>query len=503
MKSTIKFFLIVICALAVNLATAQMYDVQDKTTEETDTVKYGPYFGAVTIDGNMYQQIGFRGDLPIGKLGLGLDLQFNVNQDGRIYKGDWDEWTDYLDKIYYVRWAHKGAPFYFKLGGLDYSYLGYANVINGYTNMIEFPTVKRWGLEMQYNYMNPEGKKKFGIELFMNDLKEPFYSNPSMIFGTRLSVRPLGKLEFGVTYVTDLNEYNGFKDSDDDGYPDKIDLSKYDPNGYVTRRDSFASAGFSPGTIDELVQKDRLAPWTKEDMFNINDNTSQLSIFSLDVGYPIIERNWIKMQVYSHYTKIVNYGWGTAIPGFRFQLGERDFLTLAVEYRVASDQFLYGYFNQTYENERAIFIKDPNNDGRLIPFTRQERLENMTENINGIFGEFRFNFFGFVWAKAYYQDLKGETEKVRSIKGEFGLGDQLQKMLPVKFNGYYVQDNVEDFSEWKTPSTLIGALLMYNYKGVDMGFDYRFTFQDMNGDGLIRETDETIKSIAVKAGVKF
>ncbi len=44
---------------------------------------------------------------------------------------------------------------------------------------------------------------------------------------------------------------------------------------------------------------------------------------------------------------------------------------------------------------------------------------------------------------------------------------------------------------------------MYNYKGVDMGFDYRFTFQDMNGDQLIKGADETIKSIAVKAGMKF
>jgi len=357
---------------------------------------------------------------------------------------------------------------------------------------------------MQYNKMNAEGKKKFGIELFLNDLKEPFYTNPSAIVGTRLSVRPIGKLELGATYASDLNEYNGLKDSDKDGYADDIDYSKYDAEGEVTKRDYYSSIGIDDAAIDILVQEGELPnAYTKDDMFNINDHTSNLSVVSVDLGYPIIERNWIKMQLYSHYTKILNYGWGTALPGFRFQLGERDFLTISLEYRLASDRFLYGYFNQTYENERAIFIQDPNDATRLIPYTRQQRLDAMTENINGVFGEMRFNFFGFVWAKAYYQNLKGDGTNVRSLKGEFGLGEQLQKMLPLTINGYYVQDNVQSLSDWKSPSTLVGALMMYNYKGVDMGFDYRFTFQDLNGDQSIHGKEETIKSIAVKAGMKF
>jgi hypothetical protein len=78
--------------------------------------------------------------------------------------------------------------------------------------MVEFPTVKRWGLEMSFHTKDEEGNKKFGAELFINDFKEMFRETPSMIFGTRLAYRPIGKLEVGFTYAGDYNEFNSLKD---------------------------------------------------------------------------------------------------------------------------------------------------------------------------------------------------------------------------------------------------------------------------------------------------
>ncbi len=482
-------------------------------TEEIDTTKaqMGAMFGAITIDGQNYQQLGFLGDFPIGKLGFGLDIQISIDENGQIYKADWDEWHDYLDKIYYVRWAYKGAPFYFKLGGLDYSYMGYSNVINGYTNMVEFPTVKRWGLEMSFHTKDDEGNKKFGAELFINDFKELFRETPSMIFGTRISYRPFGNLELGFTYAGDYNEFNSLRDFDGDGIPDDIDHYKDDAD-WATQRDKLEydltqEIGITAAqtAVDALVNlpndnTEKVDPIRKSQLFNLNDTTSKIHIVSADIGYPIIERSFIKLDIYSHFTKIMDYGWGTTMPGLRFVLGQKGFLTFKAEYRMSSEEFMFGYFDYTYEIQRAQFVQV---DGNLQVKTKQQHLKDVTEGVNGIFVGMDINVFGMVLIKGSYQDLKGSDIEQRSIVGEFSLGKTLTDKLPVDAKGYYRQMNVTNFKEWKTPSTIMGAVLSYNLGGVDMGFDYRFTFNDFNGDGEIRGDNETIKTIGVKAGVKF
>ena len=182
-------------------------------------MKTGAFVGATSLGGINYQQIGFRGDFPIGKFGFGLDVKVLLDATGKIRKEDWDQWQDYLDKVYYIRYGHRGDPFYIKTGGLDYSYLGYRNIINGYSNMLEYPTVKRYGLEMAVQ------GDKFGAELFLNDFKEFSMNKPSAVIGGRLTYKLLGDITLGVSAVTDLNQFNGLKDNDKDGYPDEIDFN--------------------------------------------------------------------------------------------------------------------------------------------------------------------------------------------------------------------------------------------------------------------------------------
>ena len=45
--------------------------------------------GASTIDGEIYNQVSIRPEIPIGKMGIGLDLYLYFNDEG-IYKGNWD-----------------------------------------------------------------------------------------------------------------------------------------------------------------------------------------------------------------------------------------------------------------------------------------------------------------------------------------------------------------------------------------------------------------------------
>ena len=46
--------------------------------------------GAVTIDGKIYNQIAMRPEIPIGKMGIGLDLYIYIDGEGNFYKESWD-----------------------------------------------------------------------------------------------------------------------------------------------------------------------------------------------------------------------------------------------------------------------------------------------------------------------------------------------------------------------------------------------------------------------------
>ena len=47
-------------------------------------------FGAVTIDGKIWNQIALRPIIPIGKVSLALDIVFYIDQDGNIHDDEWD-----------------------------------------------------------------------------------------------------------------------------------------------------------------------------------------------------------------------------------------------------------------------------------------------------------------------------------------------------------------------------------------------------------------------------
>ena len=47
-------------------------------------------FGAVTIDGKIWNQIALRPIIPIGKISVALDIVFYIDQDGNIHDDEWD-----------------------------------------------------------------------------------------------------------------------------------------------------------------------------------------------------------------------------------------------------------------------------------------------------------------------------------------------------------------------------------------------------------------------------
>ena len=450
----------------------------------------GIVVGAVTLDGKNYQQIGIRADIPFGKLGLGLDVQLLLDEEGKVRKEDWDEAEDYLNMLYYLRWDQKGAPFYAKIGALDYSYMGYSNIINGYSNAIEYPDYKRIGMEMSFKTDKVVG------ELLINDYKELADERPSMVVGARLGYRILDKLEIGASIASDLNEYNGLRDTDDDGYPDEIDQFPYDDK-LVTEIEEYRAAGATDATIQNLIDIGKLKDLEREDLTDYSDMRSRLTIWSVDAGIPIIEGDFLKVDLYSAYTDIVDYGWGITAPGFRTLLG--GFMTLTAEYRMQSEEFLFGYFNHTYELERAQMQEV---GGIPVAVRRQDVLKTITEEMDGYLAGLSFNVFKYISMSGQFQDMKGDTIERKSLYADVIINDKAFTALPT-LKGYYAQNNVERLTEWRTPSTVLGYIIQMNMGGAVIAVDNQYTFVDRNGDGVIEGDDETVKSISISATARF
>ncbi|MBI3579984.1 MAG: hypothetical protein HY089_11315, partial [Ignavibacteriales bacterium] len=85
--------------------------------------------GLTVVDGKPYYLFNLTPELSFGNLGIGLDLNIRVGEDGKIRKEDFNEVYDYLRILRYVRWGHKKDPLYARAGALDYARLGHGSIM--------------------------------------------------------------------------------------------------------------------------------------------------------------------------------------------------------------------------------------------------------------------------------------------------------------------------------------------------------------------------------------
>ena len=127
--------------------------------------------GTVTINGKVYNQLSLRPEIPIGKLGIGLDVYLYFNDEG-MYWESWDfstgeaAYRSIIDKIYYLRWGQPGDDLYFMAGALPSVTLGPGILINNYSNIMEYPQVRQIGLDFKAKIAG------VGIELIHSNFKE-------------------------------------------------------------------------------------------------------------------------------------------------------------------------------------------------------------------------------------------------------------------------------------------------------------------------------------------
>jgi len=168
--------------------------------------------GTVVLDDKTWTKMLFTPKLKVGKLEIALYLPVYYDaaaEDGLFDTSKWynaDEWDfkdfkdilhDFLLKILYVQYGEKGDKFYSKLGNIDDFTIGHGFLMNKYSNMENFPDIRRVGLVLDLNFKN------WGIETMIADIYR------ADIVGSRFYIKPFGgilkSLAFGISTVADFN----------------------------------------------------------------------------------------------------------------------------------------------------------------------------------------------------------------------------------------------------------------------------------------------------------
>jgi hypothetical protein len=357
--------------------------------------------GTVTINGEVYNQLSLRPEIPIGKLGLGLDVYLYFNDKG-MYWESWDfssggaAYRTIIDKIYYLRWGQPGENLYFKAGALPSVTLGQGILVNNYSNIMEYPQVRQIGFDFKAKIAG------VGIELIHSNFKEV---SPGVI-GMRSSLGILPKLSAGISYVTDMDQNAGLKDSDGDTYPDYYDFYPDDSLHY----DGLADAEDDWEVLQPYLKDDaNFDDWFEDSKYYneydpANATKDPMSGVAVDLTYSLSN----KITLYSQFAQLIgevslsdsieSLGWGLVPIGVRTKLGPVDILA---EYRMNSRRFVFNYWDRAYDVSRVTL----NNSGDVT--TKESKLYQYGK-LSGFYAQARMDVMNLLDLSIGYQNMNGE-----------------------------------------------------------------------------------------------
>ena len=477
--------------------------------------------GSVTIDGNIYNQISMRPEFEFGKVRLGLDLYFYIDDEGSFYDKSWDfsngkALETLVDKIYFLSYNNPNDNFYFRFGGMPSVSLGYGILVNNYSNTFEYPNVRRLGIDLRF-------KSNTGIssQIIVSDLKR----TPGML-ALRTSFPLASRLKIGVFAITDLDMSSGLTDSDDDGYPDYFDDFPNDegknndawetyqenPEWWNTNVSGIIDCNSNVECIENILEQALPESFNSFDPSDINKDN--ISAIGLDLRLKLTK----KISIYSQFAQMIgdelvflnndaeykgNLGWGAIPVGLEFSFGPDKFkLSTNLEYRMNDRHFMYNFWDQTYELNRAQI----SSNSEVV--TKRNQLQGYGE-LKGLYFGFNLAMMNLVDFNMSYQNMNGETwNSSLDITGQDFVNngyfeDQKSNrsfLATLKFNTsripklkvaelYYERNNDSDPFDFDNPSTntVHGYNLGYELSdGVILLYKGRTTYvNDLNNPGEV------------------
>ncbi len=352
--------------------------------------------GFSDLEGDMYVRFTLGYEFSFNKIGIGVQLPLNIlvncrDKNGcddktwyRIKKNDWDEFSDWLKIVRYIRYGHKfdeSNMFYARFGDLGVSYIGHSTIVGDYLNTISWNSFKPG---IQFDVYTPWG----GIETITDDIASPH------LLGTRLFVRPL-------TFVFGEESYFS----------------------------NFAVGLSLIGDIDaKSPSKTKNAPNTPEKDIVYQDET--VFFYGFDLEFRIFKNEYITVTPYTDYNFLAKHGYG-----LHFGIDTRlhipltgAYFRLRPEFRVLGDEYLPTYFDTLYTVNRKkkydLLMAQKRKNGYYIEVGYDQYLLN----------SLLFNI------KATYEDYEGKDNSTLLIFGSVPILEFFN------FSAIYTKTNFDKFT---------------------------------------------------------
>lgn len=398
--------------------------------------------GISVFDDQVYYNIYFAPELVFGKVGVGIDLNLRIGEDGELRKEDWDDGaSSYLRLIRYVRYGNKHDSLYARIGQIDAARLGHGSIMYLYRNNASYDT-RKIGLEFDLDFAD------FGFESMVSDL------TTFDIVGIRSYVRPLrstqwpiiGDLELGVTYAGDFRDNTNLVATPGSLYPQVVDGQQI----------FNSSLGRARGS---------------------------LNIWGIDLGVPLVRLPILDVDAYTDFVKIAGYGSGGLFGVSATLKNLEQFLTLSarLEHRILGDQFQFSYFDPLYEQDR--FSEELVKNDTSYVRTRANEIANYTSPGPGIYADLGASILNTVHLFGSYQRIY-RTER----GGQLHLGarfentgasvllraDYYKRDIGAESDVFKLDDrslSVIEFGYYPQPYLLLSIVYQWTYLPVRKGDD--------------------------------
>ena len=487
-------------------------------TQDLDPVFTGA-FGSATINNKIYNQVSIRPEFSFSKFAVGLDVYFYFDENGNLYNENWDfssserSFKTLVDKIYYIRWGQEDDPLYFRIGALPTITLGHGSLVNSYSNVTDYPRIRRTGFNLKKQFNN------YNLEVIHSNLKNIF--EPA-VFGIGNTLSFSNDLMLSIVAVTDFNQHKGLIDTDGDGVPDYLETGFEDnPNQWYEEQffieenslcqdrnslgwlDNIGLESDEFGTCSDGVSQNQaecetagenwvgnplgndindFCDYTVSDGYrelivdynklNKNDNVTGLSI---GLSYDLSNT----MMLYTEFSQLIgktknpysnnpnfdtNLGYGFIPVGIKVDF---NILSLAVDFRQNSKNFVFNYWDWNYDHSRITTYssKDDNDNFNTSLITKESELYNYGDS-NGMYFTISSGAVKFLNISLSYQHLNSDMWNAQLEKYESDTNKSLYAKLDIDTSMiekvriaevFYQKSNVDDvFNSSSDENSLFG-----------------------------------------------
>lgn len=272
----------------------------------------GNSYGTTVVGSDAYYLISLSPEMQFGRIGVGLDLDLRVSNEGELRQEDWEDINDALRKIKYITYSNDSELFEVKVGQLENITLGSGDLVYEYRN----------------NTSKDDSKTGLRIRYQTDVLKfETFTSNVSEleIVAGRLELNAMSdakqdilrSFHLGLTYAGDFSNY---------------------ANYYGRVQDSSSIAFYKQTAV-------------------ARDNFSG---YSFDATLRLLHLSYLELHTIADATFLDGYGSGGSF-GLKlaFQDRSEEFkFDLTFQHIMQERQYETGYFGSFYEVERFSVVNE-------------------------------------------------------------------------------------------------------------------------------------------------